>query len=770
MMRHTLLTAGLTAALAVAALHTHAADLWWDPVPGTAGPDDGNGNWGNAANNLNWWDGAANVPWNPGDTAVFGFNTATAPTVTLTNPVVTSGIIFSNLGTAAYTIGLQGGNRTGIALAAATNLTIAGPNATVLLAAHDETQAQVVETFNAPVIAPNGLTVRADTTSTNGFVRFAHITNFIAGDLVVGTPGNATYGGNTALYVDFNTPTTTDAYASILNGATNLTIHSNAAVRISNHNSGSIATVQWPKKFTISGFGRNGLTGAWIITGNVGDNFIADVVLAGDSMIDINVGAADRVFTLFGAISGTGNLTVVSANSAVNRNRLVLTNACTFNGDLTVGGGATLQLINGDNRLPVTAALTLGMDANVPVANWNAYGRLVLGNATLPGNQTIVGLFSDSSVPLCRIVGGNASGVSYLTLNSAGSNYFRGAFGTTVAAERNLGLILNGGALVLAGSNLANGGFTVNSGTLQFGDGFADSPWAGSITNQGIVVFNPGTALTYTDAIRGAGAVVKRGFGALTLSGALEYAGSTTIESGKLSLSTPKTGTGALHVASGANLEIKRATTATAAITAASSTLNSARLDFHFNNLGLNATAPLQVAGNLANSGFTAIYIAAPGSLAVGSYPLIKYGSYTSNAFSFFNLGAPLNPRVTASIQNNSANQSIDLVITEVDFLKWTGSTDGNWDTFTPNWILSSSGLTSTYAAGDFARFDDSAPGTTSLTLMGDPQPGFMLVTNQSKHYTFGGFSGIGDGGGLIKEGAGTLTLANYFPSPMGWL
>ena len=104
MKKSTLLTACLTATLVVAALHTHAASLWWDPVPGTAGPGDGPGRWGNDAANLNWWNGAANVPWNPGDTAIFGVNSNLAVTVTITNKIVAGGIIFSNAGTAAYTL------------------------------------------------------------------------------------------------------------------------------------------------------------------------------------------------------------------------------------------------------------------------------------------------------------------------------------------------------------------------------------------------------------------------------------------------------------------------------------------------------------------------------------------------------------------------------------------------------------------------------------------------------------------------------------------
>src|SRR5262249_46354045 len=132
-----------------------------------------------------------------------------------------------------------------------------------------------------------------------------------------------------------------------------VTVYSNATFRISNHNSGSPANILWPKQITISGDGRNGIGGAWIVTRNVGDNFVANVVLAGDSTIDFNAGAANKVFTLYGVISGTGRLMLVSGNSVANRHTCVLTNASTYVGPTIVAGGTILQLIGGNDRIPV---------------------------------------------------------------------------------------------------------------------------------------------------------------------------------------------------------------------------------------------------------------------------------------------------------------------------------------------------------------------------------------------------------------------------------
>jgi len=426
--------------LCLLSIPASAADLWWDPVPGTSGPGDGAGQWSNLGSLTNWWNGSANVPWNHGDNAVIGFNTATATTITLTNKIIVGGITFSNVGSAAYTIAAS--STTSLPVAAGTNILFTGASPAITQAAH--TSGQVVELFSASVISTGALSVVANSLASS-FVRFNNITNnFAGGNLRVGTPGNASYGVPTALYVDFNTPTGTDPYASIVNNLTNLTVYSNASFRISGHNSGSIGTIRWPQQITISGDGRNGNEAAWIVTGNVGDNFVANVVLAGDSTIDFNAGAANKVYTLYGVISGAGRLMLVSGNSVANRETCVLTNASTYVGPTVVAGGTTLQLIGGNNRLPTGTALTLGASAT-PVALWNAYGRLLLGNASGPVSQTVAGLASDSLDNLARVYGGNSGSISYLTINSAASNYFGGAIGGTAATDKNIGIILTGG-------------------------------------------------------------------------------------------------------------------------------------------------------------------------------------------------------------------------------------------------------------------------------------------------------------------------------------
>jgi autotransporter-associated beta strand protein len=734
-------------------LSLHAATITWDGTPTTASPgaQDGAGFWGTPASNTNWWNGVANVVWNNAnsDTAVFGSNTTAATTVTITNNVYAGGIILSNAGTAAYTIAGTGGLNS--------NLTLTGVSPVIRLAAHDITMGGVTEVFSASVVATGGVSVVASTTFTNGLVRFGNITNNIVGSLFVGTPGNATYGGTTALFCDMNTPNSADPYVSIANNLTNVTVYSNAMFRISNHNSGSPANVLWPKQITISGDGRNGLGGAWTVTGNVGDNFVANVVLAGSSTIDFNAGAANKVFTLYGTITGSGNLQLVSGNSTANRHTCVLTNASTYIGNTLVAGGTTLQLINGNDRLPTGTALTLGR-SDAAVALWNAYGRLVLGNAPLAIRQTITGLASDPTIANCWVIGGNATNISTLTVNNTSDNIFAGRLGGSVAPDNQLALVKGGaGTLFLEGTNLCAGGYTVNSGILQFGDGATDNPISGPITNAATVVFNTVSSQTCPGAITGSGSVVQIGGGILTLSGANTYTGSTIVSNGTVILMDTKSGNGSIIVASGGALGITR-TTATGIVAASSASCDSAVLNLNFNANSPNSTALLTVSGVFANNGGTTVNLQGLSGLALGSYPLIKYGSYQSNAFSSVILG-PMPSGVTASIQNNPGNSSLDLVITALNAIKWTGATDNNWDSSTTNWQNLSTLVPQAYSDGQYLTFDDTATGPTAILVGGNPQPGSMTVSNNSKAYSFTG-AGISGGASLIKRGTGTLTLA----------
>jgi len=361
------------------------------------------------------------------------------------------------------------------------------------------------------------------------------------------------------------------------------------------------------------------------------------------------------------------------------------------------------------------------------------------------------------------VAGGNTTNVSVLTVNNATANYFAGSLGGSAAPANELALVMGGTSnLTLTGTNTCVGGFTVNAGTLTFGDGSSsDSPISGPITNNAAVVFDPASSQTYAGVINGAGSVTVLGNGVLTLSGTNTYTGPTLVSAGKLVLTTASTGQGAVAATTGGEFNVA-VVPAAASLTNASLTLGAYTYDyetigFNFGGNSPGATAPM-VVGSLINNGSTSINLLNFGPLSLGSFPLIKYNGYVSNANSAFNLNSP-GSGVTASIQNDAVNHSIDLVITALNSLKWTGATDTNWDTITINWLNAFTLTGTSYADGDFVRFDDSG-NNTAVNLTFSPQPGFIVVSNAAKAYSFNGNNGLAGSAALLKQGTGTLTVA----------
>jgi autotransporter-associated beta strand protein len=217
-----------------------------------------------------------------------------------------------------------------------------------------------------------------------------------------------------------------------------------------------------------------------------------------------------------------------------------------------------------------------------------------------------------------------------------------------------------------------------------------------------------------------------------------------------------QTGVGPLLVNS-AELEVSLST-AGASLTNASAAFNGAILDFNFNQGIPGATAPLTVVGGLTNAGSTTINIVGYSALSVGTLPLIHYGSYQSNASSSFSLGPLPGTGGTAFLTNDAVNQNISLVVPKFDGFIWTGAADNNWDTTTLNWADITTLAPTAYGLSGFARFYDSG-NNTAIQVTSDPQPTSIIVSNNTKAYSFNG-AGIGGTAALIKRGTGTLTVA----------
>ena len=177
--------------------------------------------------------------------------------------------------------------------------------------------------------------------------------------------------------------------------------------------------------------------------------------------------------TVTGLISGSGQL-IKTGSSA-----LILTNNNTYTGGTTLSAG-TLQLGNGGTTGSVTGN--------------------ILNNGSLVFNRSDALTYAD-------VISGTGQ------------------------------LVQTGnGTLTLTGQNSYTGGTTINSGTLQIGNGGITGAITGDILNNGSLVFNRSDSLTYGGAVSGSGNFVKAGNGTLTLLGDNTYTGGTTLNSGTLQI------------------------------------------------------------------------------------------------------------------------------------------------------------------------------------------------------------------------------------------
>jgi fibronectin-binding autotransporter adhesin len=173
------------------------------------------------------------------------------------------------------------------------------------------------------------------------------------------------------------------------------------------------------------------------------------------------------------------------------------------------------------------------------------------------------------------------------------------------------------------------------------------------------------------------------------------------------------------------------------------------------------STAPIEAMGGLITGG--TVQLVVNGSLASGQWPLIYYpfgGSIGGSGIGAFQVQSGSLPRgVTASIVDNTANSSVDLLIAASP-LTWKGNTNAVWDiNTTTNWTIGAT--PEKYLNGDLVLFNDSATGSTNVTLNATVVPQSVTFNNDTKNYTLSGSGGIGGNVPITKSNFGTLTLLN---------
>ena len=274
------------------------------------------------------------------------------------------------------------------------------------------------------------------------------------------------------------------------------------------------------------------------------------VILGNGSTLTVN--NSSSIFT--GVLAGAGALVKGGAGT------LTLSGPNTYTGGTTIATG-TLEIgsgISGGATGAVAGSISVAPGAWVvfnrsnnsslagDISGGGAVIKRGIGTLSLTGNDTVTGSTSISSGTLQIGSGG--------TLGSISGNVFIGVGGTLafnrsddlVSSSVIIGpgaLVKNGaGTLSLTGNDSFSGSATVNTGTLQIGNG---GTW-GSVTSGlkvgsgAALAFNRSDNVTFANSISGAGSVVQQGAGMLTLpmaqQSALTYTGSTEVLGGILAI------------------------------------------------------------------------------------------------------------------------------------------------------------------------------------------------------------------------------------------
>jgi len=373
------------------------------------------------------------------------------------------------------------------------------------------------ETFSGVIVGEGSLEkLGTGTLTLAGTNTYAGSTTISNGTLVIGgngSLGSGTYGGfvvNNGNFI-YNS-TTNQSLSNRMSGTGNLTQNGTGTLTLSldplfNNTYTGNTTINGGV-LRISSDGQLGNTTSQLVlnggtlwtTANLTLNVSRSVILgANGGTFDQTTGTA---LTYAGVIDGAGSLNKVGMGT------LTLSGANTYTGATNVSAGAfnVSGTLADTTKVNVSSGATYNVLSNDTIASFSGAGSITLGN----GNTLTA--FSDNS---SASYGGDLSGAGGFT--KAGT-----------------------GTLTLTGTNTYTGTTTIDAGTLQLGDSGTTGSIAGSVVNNGMLVFNRSNAVTMNSSqiISGSGNLTQAGLGTLTLSGANTYSGITSINNGVLVISS----------------------------------------------------------------------------------------------------------------------------------------------------------------------------------------------------------------------------------------
>jgi fibronectin-binding autotransporter adhesin len=478
----------------------------------------------------------------------------------------------------------------------------------------------------------------------------------------------------------------------------------------------------------------------------------------GRGAIVVGQAATDHAGIYFHTAAGNTVMNDIVLNTALGTDRAGIRSDTT---DITLAGKITANLAdvafstNGFGSFNLTGRVTganglllhnqFGANITVTLNNQTGSPNDYQGVTTLQGTKGQINLGAPEQIPN----GVNASGVlNNGTINLAG-------FSETINGLDGTGTVDGGGGspIFSVGDNNSSGNFT---GVISNSLGVL------SLNKIGTGAQSLGGANTYTGA-------TNINAGKLFVNGSLDAASSVTVFGGATLGGIGSVG-GGVTVNGGGSIESLNGITP-GTLTVGGLILGIAPGDLSSFNLRPFAGPAVNVAGLnglILNGGASSVTVNILGApLPLGTYTLIDYtgAALTPQLFASFNLGT-LPSRMVASLANNGANTSIDLSVTGVDTIRWSGAVSSAWSTAViagaKNWVLNSNGVTPTdYLAGDGVSFTDSAQTTLVNISAADVSPASIIFNHSTKNFEITGTAAIAGTTGLTKLGAGTLTISN---------
>ncbi|MDR2429748.1 MAG: autotransporter-associated beta strand repeat-containing protein [Puniceicoccales bacterium] len=551
-----------------------------------------------------------------------------------------------------------------------------------------------------------------------------------------------------------------------LDGAVNLVVVQNAAVRLGNAASTTTGEIR--------------IRGALALDVALGTGGASDVLGAHSSTVVIENGSlrvaaagvsqTNRVLTLAGTsgailsdggalrllngngiafAAGVADYTLALGGSGGGESQLDALLSDTPGGALALvkSGGGTWALSRANTYTGGTFVEngTLALLADDAVAQGGTV-RLGKGSASgvleLRGHAVTLGALTVDGVGASNRIVNNAAMAGSLSLSIGAGNVFTGALGVSggAAALNNFSLTKTGaGTLTLSGVTAYTGDTLVAQGTLALGGA---AQLAGAKTTVA-----PGAALDATGLSGGllinAGQTLVAGSNGATadLRGVFNLAGGT-LEVGSATASNILRIDGSLNV------------------TAAST------LDYILTSRPSNGSSILRV-GALDLGAVTRISPElASGVLYIGSYTLFEYGTLSGDLSNLQIDTAHIDPRYQFEVRNDAANRRVTLAVSSISSgvaLLWRGNLGTNWDGTHENFEKPPSSPAS-YFPGEAARFDNTAH-SFDVDVGDGVFIGSLFFDNDATHtYTLRSAGGVdnrisGDGY-LEKRGAGTLIIA----------